>query len=47
MYIGFWNKGALFNIGVQKYGKNTYYCFCILIPINSRLDFSHPIISKA
>ena len=50
--IGFWNKGALFNIGVQKYGKNfDYYCFhdIDLIPIKADYAyFSHPIrlISK-
>ena len=35
---GFWNKGALFNIGVRKYGKNfDYYCFhdIDLIPIKA------------
>ena len=35
---GFWNKGALFNIGVRKYGKNfDYYCFhdIDLIPLKA------------
>ncbi len=44
---GFWNKGALFNIGVKKYGKNfDYYCFhdIDLIPIKANYAyFSQPL----
>ncbi len=44
---GFWNKGALFNIGVEKYGKNfDYYCFhdVDLVPIKADYSyFSQPI----